>query len=186
MKDGEIVELFLERSERALGELQTKYGRYLFSISKGLLGNEQDAEECVNETLAASWRSIPPQRPDNLKAYAGKLCREISISRFRSLHAKKRAQSEYAMSLEEIADVIGDDGEPATEVETEALSRALSEFLRTIPEVERNMMIRRYWYNDSIKSICERFSFGESKVKVTLKRTRDKLAKYLKKEGFLI
>ena len=46
--------------------------------------------------------------------------------------------------------------------------------------------IRRYWYYDSVKQICARFGFSKSKVTVTLMRTREKLAKYLKKEGYLL
>ena len=65
------------------------------------------------------------------------------------------------------------------------LSREISKFLRSVSESKRNVFIRRYWYCDSIESICERYGFGKSKVLMMLKRTRDDLAKHLKKEGFI-
>ena len=77
MKDEQIVELFWKRSEEALSETQSKYEKYCIYISWNILGNNQDAEECVNEALNAAWNSIPPQKPSNLQAYIGKLVREI-------------------------------------------------------------------------------------------------------------
>lgn len=184
MRDKEIVELYRQRSEKALEETQTKYGKYCEYISLNILGNAQDAEECVNEALVTVWNSIPPRQPNNLKTYIGRLTRNISISRWRENHAEKRCPGEFAAALEEIEEVAVDDDFDSA-VNEAALSKALSDFLRSLPAGERNIMIRRYWFGDSIKSICERYDFGESKVKVSLKRTRDKLAEYLKKEGFI-
>ena len=66
------------------------------------------------------------------------------------------------------------------------LARLVSAFLRTQKEDDRDLFIRRYWYYDSVESICRRYGFGRSRVLVKLKRTRDKLALYLKKEGYLV
>ncbi|MCQ2354341.1 MAG: RNA polymerase sigma factor [Clostridia bacterium] len=184
MKDEEIVGLFWKRSERAVEETQNKYERYCTYISRNILGNDQDAEECVNEALNAAWNSIPPQKPGNFKAYIGKLTREISISRWRQNHAAKRFTGEFAASLDEIEEIAVDD-DFVTDVQKEQVSKSISDFLRTLPETERIMLIRRYWYGDSIKSICERFDFSEGKVKVGLQRTRQKLKKYLMKEGWI-
>lgn len=184
MKDEEIVELFWQRSEQALKETQEKYGKYCGYISNNILGNEQDVEECVNEALNAVWNSVPPQKPNNLKTYIGKLTRSISISRWRENHSAKRSLGEFSVSLEEIEEIAVDDDFDSMANEN-VLSKAISDFLRSLPTAERNIFIRRYWFGDSINSICERYDFGESKVKVTLKRTRDKLANYLKKEGLI-
>lgn len=184
MEDREIVALFFKRSERAVEITERKYGRYCFAVAKNILGNEQDAEECVNEALHAIWNSIPPQTPANLKAYSGKIVREIAISRWRADHAEKRYAGEYPAVLEELEEIAADD-DLERAVTNHALACAISAFLRSLPASERALMIRRYWYNDSIRELTKRFGFGESKVKVTLKRTRDKLARYLKKEGFI-
>ena len=184
MKDEEIVGLYLQRSEKAVEETQIKYRKYCAYISKNILGNDEDAEECVNEALIAAWNSIPPHKPGNLKSYVGKLTRNISISRWRANHSAKRCPSEFSVSLDEIEEIAIDDDFDA-KVNADSLSKSLSDFLRTLPNDERNIFIRRYWFGDPIKSICERYDFGESKVKVTLKRTRDKLAEYLKKEGLI-
>ena len=184
MKDEEIVGLFWERSEKAVEETQRKYNNYCTYISRNILGNDQDAEECVNEALHAVWNSIPPQRPGNLQAYIGKLTREISISRWREEHAAKRCPGDFILSVDEIAEIAVDEDFDA-KVEKELVSKAISDFLRSLPETERNIIIRRYWYCDSVKSICEMYGFSEGKVKVRLQRTREKLRNYLKKEGWI-
>lgn len=184
MKDEQIVELFWKRSEDAVSETQSKYKKYCSYISRNILGNDQDVEECVNEVLNAAWNSIPPQKPSNLQAYIGKLTREISISRWRENHAAKRYASEFSVSIDEIEEIAVDD-DFTENVEKEQVSKSISDFLRSLPETDRNMMIRRYWYGDSIRSICERYQFSEGKVKVQLQRTREKLKKHLKKEGWI-
>ena len=71
-------------------------------------------------------------------------------------------------------------------VQAEELSRLISIFLRSVREEERNVFLRRYWYFDSVKEIQKRYGYGKSKVLVMLKRTRDKLSEYLKKEGYFL
>ena len=71
-------------------------------------------------------------------------------------------------------------------LEEEAMSEAINGFLAGLGIEERRVFLCRYWYFDSIEEICERFGFGSSKVKMMLKRTRDKLKEHLNKEGIEI
>jgi len=184
MKDEEIVNLFFERNENAISETEKKYGKYIAYIANNILGNESDSEECENDVLLASWNSIPPNRPENFKAFVGKIAREIAISRWRHNSAKKRCPTEFEVSLDEIAEVAAD-SDFSSEADSDEIGKAVSSFLRSVSEKERNVFIRRYFYGDAIKSICERMNVSESLVKITLKRTRDKLSQYLKKEGLI-
>ena len=183
MKDDEIVDLFWKRDEHAITETQKVYGNYCMHIARNILFNEQDAEECFNSVLLAAWESIPPQKPQNLKTYLGRLARIISFDCVRKKNMKKRIPEEAVISMDELQDVFGSlDVESA--VEEEELSRLISVFLRSCKEDDRNIFVRRYWYYDPVNEICTRYGFGKSKVTVSLKRTRDKLAQYLKGEGY--
>ena len=64
--DKSIIELFFARSERALEELDAKYGKLCHTLSLNILNNRQDAEECVNDAYLGIWNAIPPARPDPL------------------------------------------------------------------------------------------------------------------------
>lgn len=185
MKDEEIVELFWKRSEDAVEETQRAYKNYCGTIAFQIVGSREDAEECVNDALAAAWNSIPPQKPEDLKTYMGKLTREISISRRRRERAQKRTPGEYQVSLEEIGEVAAD-RDLIDELDSRALAEEISRFLWTLPEEQRDLFVRRYWYGDSIEAACRRFGIGQSKAKVSLKRTRDRLRDHLIQRGYLV
>ena len=69
MEDVEIIRLYWARDESAIPAAAEKYGNYCASIAQNLLGNREDAEECVNDTWLRAWNAIPPQRPGILPAF---------------------------------------------------------------------------------------------------------------------
>ena len=71
-------------------------------------------------------------------------------------------------------------------IQVEEITKILDSFLETLSVNERRIFLRRYWYFDSISDIASRFGFGKSKVKMMLKRTRDKLKECLQKEDIWI
>ena len=185
MKDDAIVALFRARDEEAIARAKKEYEKYCIYIAQNLLDDIRDSEECVNDVMLAAWNSIPPNEPSSLKTYLGKLTREYAVDRLRKKHALKRLADESASPLEELEEMIGG-GSVDEEIQAKELTRLINSFLYSLREDERNVFIRRYWYYDSVKAICSRYGYGHSKVLVTLKRTRDKLAAYLKKEGYMI
>jgi len=84
MEDRDIVNLYWERNSNAIKETASKYGGYCKSIAKNILGNNEDAEECVNDTYLNTWNSIPPNRPNILSTYLGKITRKDYTSNFAS------------------------------------------------------------------------------------------------------
>lgn len=179
-----IVRLFLERNEQAIEECRTRYSRYLREIALRILGNREDAEECESDTYLDAWNSIPPNEPEDLKTYLGKLARRNSIDRLRRENAVKRGGSEYALSLDELAECVTDDEDPtASEVDGRELERMIDGFLRTLPDTERRIFLRRYWFADPIAEIAERFGYKEVRVRTQLFRTREKLKQFLLQEG---
>ncbi len=185
MDDAAIVELFRERKENAIARAESVYGTYCRTVAWNLLHDAEEAKECLNDALFAAWNSIPPQSPACLKTYLGKLTREIAVDRLRKKTAAKRIPESETVPFDELDEIVGDHGFDEAVGEQE-LSRLVSAFLRSQKEEDRNLFIRRYWYGDPIAKICERYGYGKSKVLVRLKRTRDKLARYLMKEGYLL
>lgn len=183
MDDRKIIELYWQRDESAVGETQKKYGCYCYSIAYRILQNREDASECENDTYLAAWNTIPPQLPDVLPAYLGVLTRNISVSRWRKRKAVKRLGSEIAMSLEELDCCIPDDKTVSDSVETNDLAAVISVFLREPSDVERGVFLCRYWHFASVKEISQKWGFSQSKVKMMLLRTREKLLRYLDEEG---
>lgn len=81
MEDRDIVDLFYARSEQAIVELSAKHGPICHRVAKNILGQDLDAEECVNDAYLAAWDTIPPQRPEPLLAYLCKIVRNDFLSR---------------------------------------------------------------------------------------------------------
>lgn len=186
MDDSKIVEMYLERDENAIGETKNKYGRYCHYIAYNILNSILDSEECVNDTYLATWNSIPPSKPKSLRAYIGKITRNIALNRYHLNRAKKRSDS-VELALDELNEAIPDtstDGRALTDELT--LKYALNTFVGSLKQETREIFVRRYWYLSSIKEIARDYGLTESKVKVTLLRTRELLREYLRKEGIVI
>lgn len=183
MEDVRIVDLYWARSETAIAETSAKYGKYCYTIAYNVLANAEDADESVNDTYLAAWNSMPPQRPSVLSSFLGKITRRISIDKWRAHSAKKRGGGEMILALDELTDCVPFGTNVEQAVEAAELGKAIDRFVMALPLMERRVFICRYWYLDSIASICRRFGFSQSKVKVMLHRTRNSLRKYLEKEG---
>ena len=186
MSDEKIVELFWERNENAIRETERSYGRYLHYISYGILKDDEDAKETVNDVYLKAWNVIPPQRPNPLKTFLGRMARQLSINRLEKRSAKKRAEDQYTLALDELSECIPDGNTKEDMSDLIALQDVLNDFLKTLPNTERKIFIRRYWYMHSISQLASDFSMSESKVKSMLMRTRKKLKMHLEKEGFEI
>lgn len=184
MEDKAIIELFWVRNEIALKETEKKYGSNLHQLAMKILYCYEDAEESVNDTYLTAWNTMPPTKPLYLFSYLAKICRFKSFEKLDWKTAKKR-QAEIVELTAEMETCI-----PASTLEenfkSEELGHLLNIFLAGLSEEKRLIFMRRYWYGDSINDISQRYGIGESKVKVSLLRTRNKLKKFLEKEGILV
>lgn len=186
MNDENIVDLYWSRSEIAISETEKKYGKYCRRIAFNILHNNEDTEECVNDAYLKAWNTIPPQRPDTLSAYLGKITRNLSLNKYKYYTAEKRGSGQVSYALEELQECI-----PTTEnieqiIEDEMLIEILNQFLAKLAPETRKVFMRRYWYLNSIKEIAKDFKMSESNVKMTLLRARNELKKILEKEGVLL
>ncbi|MGN0679234.1 MAG: RNA polymerase sigma factor [Oscillospiraceae bacterium] len=183
MDDKEIVDLYWQRNEAAIDETAAKYGKFCHSIAYNILGNNEDAEESVNDTYLDAWNSIPPHRPSVLSTFLGKITRRVSIDRWRKHNAQKRGGGQIAVALEELEECISGGQSVEQEAEAKLLADVINSFVKSLSVTERSVFLCRYWYMDSIESIAKEFGFSQSKVKSMLYRTREKLRAKLVKEG---
>ena len=186
MTDEEIVALYWERQERAIPATIDKYGIKLSRIAIQIVKDELDAQECVNDTYLKAWNSIPPERPNYLLAFLGKIVRNLALDRYKERHAKKRVPTELVTLLSELESVLPATNDVWQAVEEKELAVHISNFLREQPEEKRKIFIRRYWYCEDIKTLAKYFSCSESKIKASLFRSREQLRLYLEKEGIWI
>lgn len=184
MEDREIIELYWQRDENAIRETDSRYGSYLLAVARNILNDQEDSKEAVNDTYLKTWDSIPPQRPNAFLVWLSRITRSLAIDRLRFLTRKKRGSSQYDVSLEEIGECIGERSSEK-EYDLSLLKDAISSFLRSFPQKQRNLFLCRYFYFDSLKEAAAACGFSESGAKTQLFRMRAALKEYLETEGFL-
>ncbi len=182
MRDEEIIDLYFERNELALSETEKKYKGYCFSVAENILGDRQDAEECVNSALLGVWNSVPPNRPKNLKMFVAKTARNIALNKLKAKLTQKRGGNEVFAVFEELSELASEDTE--SDFEAKELGESINRFAGELKERERNIFIRRYFFMESPGEIGERYKISPNGVSVILHRLRKKLKKHLEKEGF--
>lgn len=184
MNDEEIIALFWARSEQAVPELAGRYGGAIRKVAANILADAQDVEECVNDTYLQLWNSIPPQRPRFLGAFACGVARNLSLNRRHANTAQKRNRS-YDAALDELAEILPARTSVETAYEAKELASCISRFLRRQSYEDRYLFLRRYWYGDGVTELAERMGLRPHAVSVRLFRIREKLVRYLEKEGML-
>lgn len=184
MDDSRIVDLYWQRDETAIAETAAKYGPYCMKISQNILSDRADSEENVNDAYLHAWNAMPPQRPEVLSAFLGRLTRNLALNRYKARGAQKRQSDTLAASLDELAECLPASSAPDDEAAAAELGRSISAFLRTQSDDARVMFVRRYFCCDTIEELAARFGCGESRVKTSLLRTRSRLKAHLVKEGY--
>ena len=176
MEDIHIINLFLERSEDAIRQVEVKYEKFCFKIAWNILYNTEDSEECVNDTWLITWNKIPPKTPTKLSAFLGKITRNLALDNFRKKNASKRADThmmDICGEVEKLENTIKDYVEE--DIKKKEILNILEKFLSDLKAGDRDIFVRRYWYMDNIKDIAKRHGCSETKIKSSLFRSRNRL-----------
>ena len=186
MDDEKIIELYFARSENAISETDKKYGKNCRRTALNILRSEQDSEECVNDTYMRLWNVIPPQKPLPLCAFIMRIVRNIAIDMVKRYSAIKRGGEMYDTAYDELSECVPSRENVAEAAETAELTAEIEKFLGTLSREKKRIFLMRYWSFMTVAEIAENLGIGESKVKVTLMRTREKLKQFLEKEGIVL
>ncbi len=182
MTDETIIAMLHERSQKSIAVIDEKYGAQCRKIALGILGNEQDAEECVNDAYFTVWSTVPPEAPSSLFGYLYKILRNISLKKYRANKAQKR-NSHYSEALEEIEQTFAAEESMEKELDKQYFREIMEEFLSSLNEENRITFVRRYWFTESCAEIAAALHTSEKNVSVRLFRTREKLRKFLEERG---
>lgn len=178
MDDNEIIELFFARSEQAIEALRKKYGKLCAQIARGILHNEQDAEETISSSYLKLWNAIPPKRPQSLCGY---LCRTVRNTALNTADSNQRKKTDFIQS--ELAEVIPDRFTVEGAYDSAQTAHYINNFLESTAKKPRIIFVMRYYYNQSVKQIADSMSMSEGAVKTQLSRTRAALKEHLAERG---
>lgn len=186
MDEDQIINLYWSRQEEAIAETDKKYGAFCRQIAFHILYDREDSEECVNDTYFNAWNTIPPKRPEKLSTFLGKITRNLALSRYRRDHARKRGGGEVPLALEKLESCIPGGKNPEEIIVGKQLTQMLNRFLKELDRENRIIFLQRYWMLRPVKEIACLYGMSESKVKMSLLRTRNKLRTYLIREEMIL
>ena len=178
--------MFFKRQQEALQQVELKYGRSLYHTAFNILRNDQDAFECVNDTLYKAWEAIPPERPEILSAYLSKITRNTALNNWKAKRTIRRGGGEVDLLLSELGECVSDGRTPDDAYEAGLVTTAINDCLAKMDKTMRIAFVLRYFHGKSISEICQHFDMSMSKIKSMLFRARKKLRIHLEKEGIIL
>lgn len=186
MEDKLLIDGLFARDERSVARLEEEYSSYCYTVAYAVVRCREDAQECVGDAMLGAWNSIPPNRPENLGAYIGRIARNSALNMLKARRSKKRGEKNVALALDELSECISSAENTEQQADTVLLREAVNEFLDSLGRERRIVFIQRYWYMLGISEIAAERGMTEGAVKMSLKRTRDSLKIFLEKEGFTV
>ena len=183
--EARLVALYEQRNEQAIAETQHEYGGYCYDLAYRILENREDTEECVNDALLRVWNAIPPAKPNSFRAFLITLTKRTALDRLDARLAAKRGGGAQPVSLDALPDVIAGEGSPEEATDARRLREGIRRFLSHLPAETRIIFVERFWFMKTVPEIAEEHCIGQSKVKMTISRTKAKLEEFLREEGLL-
>lgn len=183
--DGEIIDLFWQRDEKAIAEIDKKYRSHLLAVAYNVLHDRLDSEECLNDTYAGAWDAIPPARPENLCAFLTTVMRRIAVNRYHSNRKKSNVPSEMTVALSELEGFLGEE-DLTQAVDSYRLGKIINDFVHGLSRRERFIFISRYYMANTVDQIAKTLHVSRSTVNKELATIRKKLKETLESEDYLV
>ena len=173
-----LAERLKKGDERALSKIIEEFTPFVATIIRNIAGgqlNKEDTEEVVTDVFVTLWRNADKLETDMLKPYIICITKSRTKDRLRKQKMNLISMEEIPMqSVENVLD----------ECENNDLYKALEEEVEKIPEPDREILIRYYYYYQSVGKIAEVMKMSAGTVKSKLHRTRQKLKKALTEKGY--
>ncbi len=178
LNDKKIISAIINRDEQMLAFVVQKYSKLLWKIAAPILINAasvQDVEECVADVFIHLWQC--PEKYDSdkgrLSAWLSMVARSKAIDRYRQIVRKRE------LPIEEIVAESPVYAEIATaDAENERLLSCIGE----LDENEKELIIRRYYYEQKPAEIAVVLDIPKKQVENKLYYVRQKLKKMMENQ----
>lgn len=169
--DSALLERVAERDREAFELLYHRYVRSVFGLALRRLRDRQRAEDAVQETFAAVWRSAGSYKPDRGPAapwlYA--IARNAIVDRMRARHEPPA----------EAPDLPSPEPGPSDRAETSYVSWRVHRALEELPPKEREVVELAYWSGLSQSEVAEFLHLPLGTVKTRTRSALSRLAEVL-------
>ena len=162
-------------SEEALAWFIDAYTPYVTTIIHNIIGSSMDVsdvEEAAADVFVILWKNA--KTVHSVKGFLGTVARNTAKNKARQMSCD--------LSLEEQILVV-DELTPETRIEKKELNAAVKRAVLKMPQPDREIFLRFYYYYESLETISKEMQLNLSTVKTKLRRgrirLRGELVKYL-------
>ena len=182
LQDGDLVELAQKGREDAFEKLYYRHLDKLYSLAYGIVGNQADARDVVQETFLKAYQRLSTLRRDG--AIFGYLCRTASNAAIDVLRARRSSQ---VVHLDDVkADTMpSNEPDPDGALEANINHSALTAALMQLSEDHRVVIVLHHLEGCPVEEIAERLALPTGTVKSRLGRAREALRRRLLGKVFI-
>lgn len=176
MEDEKLIALYCAGDQRASTLTEEKYGASCWKIAFRILGNRDYADGVVRDMLLQAGKRIPVKQPQNLEIFLWRITRNLAI-------AQNSGAGELESVKSEISDWLPYDPSSNQTILGKELYHAINDFLTNLPDVDRKIFVRRYWYFCTASEISQEYALPTAKVGAILRRIGRELRSFLETQG---
>lgn len=182
MTDEEIAKRLRQKDMDIFDYIMDHYNKLLWVVVGNILeevGSSEDIEDCIIDVYIKLLKNprIYDHRKGSLKSFLVRIGKNLAIDRYRKLtRGNVTAIHEHSS--------VHDDEDPLRSILTKENRREVLEALDYLKEPDREIIVRRYFYNEKVKVISEKMNLPSKKVENRLYQGKLKLKSILtNKEG---
>lgn len=183
MKDKEIAKRLRQRDEDIFDYIMENYNKLLWVVIGNILekvASSEDIEDCISDVYIKLLENpkIYNYKKGSLKSFLVRVGKNLAIDKYRKLSmGNVKMFHEYSSMY--------DDKDILQSIITKESRGEFLELVNNLKEPDREIIIRRYFYNENVKLISEKMDLPSKKVENNLYQGKLKLKKILiNKEGF--
>ncbi len=155
-----------------------------YKLAKNILIDDDKVTLCVQNAL----NSMQSKSSVYSTLHLIRRVRDLAINDYMANRANEVLYSEIAQILGELGECIANTSGLNKEENVVALqlSDIIDDFARSLPELDCNIFIRRYFFVESINSIATKYNKTEDTISSILFKCRTKLATFIVAKGYII
>ena len=180
MDELKIAARLRKKDEKALAETIKEFSplaaTIIWNISKGTMSKE-DIEEVMSDVFITLWNNTDKIIDDKLKGYICCIAKTKALNKLSTIKTNVVNIEDYDFE---------DDFSIEAETESKDIVNELKELIEAIPEPDKEILMRYYFYYQSAPKIGKDMDFNQETIKYRLKRTREKLKTLLLERGYFL
>ncbi|MDY0278204.1 MAG: sigma-70 family RNA polymerase sigma factor [Acholeplasma sp.] len=183
MTDEEIAKRLQQKDSEIFDYIMDHYNKLLWVVVGNVLekvGSSEDIEDCISDIYIKLLENpkIYDYKKGSLKSFLVRVGKNIAIDKYRKLSRGN------VKILREHSGVYDDEDLLQSMITKESKEKIL-EVVDNLKEPDREIIIRRYFYNENVKDISEKMTLPSKKIENTLYQGKLRLKTILvAKEGF--